>query len=264
MASTGTERITFDGRPAWRKSYGPPRRLLRMLLLRWVARALRLTPLLPPPAPLTGSSACATERAAIEHLHAIGVCAPDVLAASETELVLSDLGQTLSARCKAESDPARREDWIRRGFEAIGDLHRRDGHVSQAFARNLVCSGDAIGFIDLEENPLEAMPLPAAQARDLLLYVSSTARFIEHDRYAALLHDHMAGEAPAVRAEIVRVARRLRWLAPLARLGASRGRALAAALDVLARCAIVIAMLLLAGLGDEAVQAASYLLADHL
>lgn len=237
-----------------------------MLLLRWLARALRVQPLLPPLSPPCGVSACTAERAAVERLHALGVRVPQVLSAGATERVLSDLGQTLSACCEDESDPVRRELLIRRGFEAIGDLHRRDGHVSQAFARNLVCSDDAIGFIDLEDDPLAAMPLSAAQARDLLLYVYSTARFMDGDRprYATLLRDHTEGEAPAVRAEIVRVARRLCWLASIARLGASRGRALAAALDVLARCAIAIAMLLFAGLGDEAVQAANYLLLDHL
>lgn len=267
MADTRIERIAFNGSPAWCKQYAPKRRRLRLALLRWIACRLRLAALLPPPPAPSAEVACARERAAIERLHALGARAPQLLAVEANLLVLSDLGETLSARCKAEPDPARRKDWVRRGFEAIVDLHRRGGCLSQAFARNLVCSDEGIGFIDFEEDPLDTMPLPAAQARDVLLYVYSTARFMDGDRagYAALLQAHLAGESAAVRVETLRVARRLRWLAPLARLGASRSRALAAALDVLARCAVAIVVLLLAGLlGDALLQAAGLLLQDRL
>jgi tRNA A-37 threonylcarbamoyl transferase component Bud32 len=262
MAATDVERVEFDGQPAWRKRYRSTRSALRITLLRWVARRLRLTALLPPAA-LDAAAACATERAFIERLSALGARVPDLLAVGDTELVLSDLGQTLSARCKAQSDPLRREELLRQGFDALAELHARGGCLNQAFARNLVCGDDGIGFIDLEEDPLTVMPLPAAQARDVLMYVHSTARFMldAEPRYAALLNAHVAGEAADVQAEIGQVARRLRWLAPLARIGGRRARAVASALDVLARCAAVVLLVVLIGeLSDDVARAADYLL----
>jgi hypothetical protein len=234
MQAARTERVEFDGRPAWRKRYGAPERRRRIAALRWLARRLRLTPLLPP-APIGGIEACRTEQAMIARLAALGARVPEVLAAGPADLVLSDLGETLSARCKAEPDPAARAELLRLGFQALSDLHARGGHLSQAFARNLVLQGGQVGFIDLEEDPLTVMPLVAAQARDLLLYLHSTARFLPLADYARLLDRSVGDEPEAVRAELSRVARRLAWLRPLALLGGRRSRAVGQALAVLAR-----------------------------
>lgn len=248
MDQPRTERIRFKGRVAWRKRYGAPERRARMAALRWLARRLGASALIAPP-PLDPEQACRTEREMIARLDGLGVRVPEVLAIRPTELVLSDLGPTLAIRCKREPDPDRREALVRSGFDALRELHARGGYLSQAFARNMVATPEGIGFIDLEEDPCTAMPLPAAQARDVLLYVHSTARFLADrpERYAELLQAQVAEESPEVRAEISRVARRLRWLGPLAALGGERGRSLAQALRALASVGAVILWLLLFG-----------------
>jgi hypothetical protein len=234
MDAPRTERIEFAGRPAWRKRYGPAERQRRMAALRWLADRLQLTPLRPP-LPIGGEAACRTEQAMIARLAALGVRVPEVLASGPAELVLSDLGDTLSSRCKAEADPVLRAELLQRGFAALADLHRRGGYLSQAFARNLVADGGQVGFIDLEEDPLTVMPLVAAQARDLLFYVHSTARFLPIAAYAGLLDASICDEPEAVQAELRWVARRLAWLRPLALVGGRRSRAVGQALAVLAR-----------------------------
>jgi hypothetical protein len=229
------ERIEVDGAPAWRKSYGNPQRRARMALLRWLARRLGLNALIAP-VPLAATAACATEAGMIERLAGLGLRVPAILERGPTHLVLSDLGPTLALACKREPDPERRAALLRAGFEALLDLHRRGGYASQAVARNLTLSGEGVGFIDLEEDPALMMSLAAAQARDALLFVQSSARFLlDHPaRYSQLLRDYLAQESPAVRAEIGKTARRLHWLAWTAALGGARGRAFAMALSQLA------------------------------
>jgi hypothetical protein len=116
----------------------------------------------------------------------------------------------------------------------LRDLHARGGCVSQAFARNLTVAADGIGFIDLEQDPLTVMPLVSAQARDLLFFVHSTARFLPPPAYRALLEANLREEAADVVEEVHRVAQRLAWLAPLTRFGGSRAHAVGNAVRVLA------------------------------
>jgi hypothetical protein len=227
------EATTFDGAPAWRKRYGAEEHEFRLVALRMVARRFGLTPLLAPPT-LAGEAARRTEQGMIERLAALGVRVPRVLAAGPVELLLSHLGENLSGLCKRETDVAARTALLRRGFDALRDLHARGACVSQAFARNLTVSDDGIGFIDLEQDPLTVMPLVSAQARDLLFFVHSTARFLPPPAYRLLLADSLRNEATAVIDEVHRTARRLAWLTPLAALGGRRGRAVGAAVKVLA------------------------------
>ncbi len=236
MAEQRVDRIEVAGRTAWRKRYATPGRKLRLAALDAVARGLDLTPLRPPPA----ADPCATERAMIERLAALGAQVPEVLAAAPNELVLSDLGPTLSGLCKAESNLDRRESLLIAGLDGLADLHARGGHASQAFARNLTVNERGIGFIDLEQDPLTVMPLPAAQARDLLFYLHSTARFMAElpERYADLYVACLARTDRDVRHAVVRCARGVRWLTPMAALAGERSRALAVALRVLMRCAL--------------------------
>lgn len=236
MAEARVTREVHEGEVRWRKRYGPTERAVARALLRRYARWRGLPALVAPPA-LTAEQACATEAAMIARLRGLGAVVPEILASSERELLLSDLGPTLAVACRG-ADAESRERLLRHGFEALAGLHRRGGCLSQAFARNLTWREGVVGFIDLEEDPLLAMPLVAAQARDLLLYVQSTARFLAHDppRYERLLRAALADELPDVRREAARTARALGWLATLAQPFGTRARAVSLGLRQLAAC----------------------------
>lgn len=76
------------------------------------------------------------------------------------------------------------------------------------------------------------MSLPAAQARDVLFYAHSTARFLTDlpGEHARLLAEHLARESEQTRREVSRTARKLAWLAPIARPFGVRARAVGEAL----------------------------------
>jgi hypothetical protein len=211
MSAARIERIDVDGVRAWRKRYGYEPRRLRLGLLRRLVDALGIEPLRPPPV-LPAAMARETEIRMIRELSAIGCRVPALLAEEAEAIVIADLGRTLASACKAEKNPDERQRLIRAGFDALGGR---------------------IGFIDLDQDPSTVMSTAAAQARDLLLYVYSTARFLAGDsaRYAHLLDTHLRRESPAVRDCVERAIVALAWLAPLARVS---GRELGAMARVIA------------------------------
>ena len=238
MALTRVARAETPHGVAWRKTYAEGGRGTRIALLRGVARLLGTAPLLAP-LPQSAEQACATEAAMIRRLAALGAHVPTILAAGPRELLLSDLGPTLATTCRRERDPQARHALVAAGLDALSALHAAGGHVSQAFARNLTLRDGRIGFIDLEEDPATMMPRAAAQARDLILYAHSTARFLVDvpGAHARLLADALQREPADVRVQVAITARRLAWLAPLARPFGARSRAVADALRSLREAA---------------------------
>jgi len=228
------QRDMRDGRVVWIKRYSDNTRHLRMAMLRRLARYLGVNALLAP-VPLDAETACATERRMIERLHAVGVLVPDIIDAGPRQLVLSDLGLTLAGQCRDAKSSEQIAALLEAGFAAVADLHHRGGYVSQAFARNLTFRDGLVGFIDLEEDPATAMPLVAAQARDTLLYVHSTARFLRQDlpRYRQLLSRHLQSESAELRRELFYTVGKLSRLPPLARPFGERARGVAVALELL-------------------------------
>ena len=236
MPSTRIQKETRAGRAVWVKSHGRSDARWRLSLLRLFARATGIAALLPPPAQ-EAAEAGRTEQEMIERLAALGVRVPEIIEAGEQGLVLSDLGPTLASRCRNADSPEEREALVESGMAAISDLHARGGHASQAFARNLTVDAQGVGFIDLEEDPSRVMPLPAAQARDWLFFVHSTARYLreEPQRYLSLLVPRLRAEPQAVRVEIMRAARAMSWLAMFAMPFGHRAHQAAVAVQILAR-----------------------------
>lgn len=236
MAATRVQRESWQGQVAWRKTFADGGHRRRVAALRWVARHLGANALLAP-IPLSPELACRTEQAMINRLAALGANVPPLLAVGDRELLLGDLGPTLALACRTEPDAGKRYLMVQLGLDALAGLHASGGYLSQAFARNITLLDGRIGFIDLEQDPCTIMSLPAAQARDLLFYAHSTARFLcdlpgEHAR---LLHVHLARETPEMRREVARTASALSWLAPLALLFGRRSRDVAESLASLAR-----------------------------
>lgn len=231
MADTRVSKVDQSGRIAWRKTYSEGGRGVRIALLRGVARLLGTPPLLAPH-PQRPEDACRTEQAMIRRLAALGANVPVILSAGPRELLLSDLGPTLATSCRRERDPAARRALVAAGLDALATLHGDGGWLSQAFARNMTWRDGRVGFIDLEEDPATMMPPAAAQARDVLFFAHSTARFLADmpGAHAALLAAHLSRESPTVRAHVAHTARRLAWLAPVVRPFGARSRAVGDAL----------------------------------
>lgn len=215
--------VKVDGARAWRKTYDRGGRPVRLAALRAVVRVLDLPPLLPPPY-RSGEAAKQTEKERIQELDALGVSVPRILDEGSDELLLSDLGPTLSSQLReARGKPQRSDALVSSAVAAIGDAHRRGGYLSQAWPRNLTVHRGGIGFLDFEEDPREVMSLADAQARDWLLFAYGTMRYYRERPRAleALLRGALHDAQDQTLSGMADVATRLQ---PLARGAARFGR----------------------------------------
>lgn len=208
--------IDLDGERSWLKTYpdGSSRRL-SLALLDLVARYLGIG-LLRPPAHHGGQAAKSIEARRLRELRAQGIRVPEIVYEDPFALGLSDIGPTLASRLReAHADPAGIDALTRAAIAAITDAHRAGAYFGQLVPRNITVDGEAIGFLDFEEEPLEVMTLDQAQARDWLLFAFGTARYYD-DRVAAfveLLTQGFEQESPKIVALVVDAATRLLRLA---------------------------------------------------
>lgn len=205
------------------KGQRAPRPPWRHQMLNALAALARL-PLLRA-APAHGSArAQQIEVARLRQLAAAGVAVPQVLHVEADFFVQSYVGdQRLDALLQLPDAAL----WWQRGLRALVELHGQGQYLSQAFARNFIARGDGLVMIDFEDDPLEVLPLPQAQARDWLTYLHSSARALRLHSAAqqaaatATLRAELARESAPVRALVADTARRLRWVQ---RLKAGDGR----------------------------------------
>lgn len=175
-------------------------------------------PLLKPvPAP-GGREAQATEVRRLQALAAAGVQVPEVLHHGDRFIVLRKIaGEPLQQRFVGTPRVALQA--FAMGLEGLQDLHRRQQYLSQAFARNILVQGQTLWFIDFEDDPLQAMDLADAQARDLLAFLLS-AVWVSRAPRTGLMATWTAAStqsSPEVMARVRRAVAGLAWLRHLPR-----------------------------------------------
>ena len=224
-------RMDVLGRKAWLKVYVEDERRFKLGVLDLAARLLGVRALRPPPH-WGGARACATERKRLEELAAIGTRVPEVLGHGSQALLIGDIGVTLKSRLH-ETDAAGQAQLIERAVLALAQVHARGGHIGQPYARNLTVTDDGgIGFLDLEEDPLDNMTLAQAQVRDWLVFAAGTSRYFANPaaEFSALLRPVLQAAPAPVRDELARTVRRLRIVERIAGRMGERARRIAGAL----------------------------------
>lgn len=222
----GVESIVVAGRGAWLKAYsGGDSRKLGLGILDAIARGLDIEALRPPPHP-GGGEAKEIEARRLAELGAQGVRVPDVLGEGETTLLLSDLGDTFAGRLRAAAGDSARIDALTAAVvDAIAAAHARGAYFGQPLPRNITFDdAGRVGFLDFEEDPLDVMSLPQAQARDWLMFAFGMAKY--YDGRTEVLADMLSRVLklqPEVAAHAGRVGRlqgfaqRIQWLGRSAR-----------------------------------------------
>ncbi|ENO77383.1 hypothetical protein B447_15701 [Thauera sp. 27] len=217
----------FGGERVWVKKAGPRNPRWRYMLMGLLSRALGLGVLSPVPN-FGGADAINTEVRRLQTLAAQGVFVPEVLAWSDTGLMLKDLGSTGEPGLSLQQEMATAMDvsaclaLFDEGLAALADLHRRGGYLSQGFARNMVRAANGrIAFIDFEDDPGRALGLAQCQARDWLCYLHSTALILDQrellEAAAPRVRAALAAVDADIRAQVLRTAGRLAWLRHLPR-----------------------------------------------
>jgi len=198
------------------------RRLSQALLLRWLVK--RVTGQALPMRTLLLSDAASSvgyEGRRLASLAMTGVRVPRVVHRGAGYLLLEHCGETVATLLEGWSAETRQPE-LRRLADELGAFHRAGQWHGAAQIKNLTIRGGQTFRIDFEENFGELVPLPAAQALDVVLFVNSVSlagpifeaearvllpRLV--DAYFAANPDPQVREA---------LARALPWVAALARL----------------------------------------------
>jgi hypothetical protein len=113
-----------------------------------------------------------------------------------------------------DADDAGRDRLVKAAMATLADAHARGAYLGQPLPRNMTWDGENVGFLDFEEDPLEVMDLPTAQARDWLMFGYGVAKYYDHrgEVLQDLLIEAMrAGPAGCWRRPFSPCTRPLRW-----------------------------------------------------
>ncbi len=164
------ERVDLSFGAVWIKRYGTERPPVWTKAQTALANLFR-QPFLRPSPYLDSKGMIAREIRRIRAFAERGVPVPDVLYSSGSALVLSDVAPTVTARLDVlrDEDPVAHDDLLVACAAHLGALHARRLCHGRPHPRDFFIAGEAIGFMDFEEEPEAAMPLATAQARDVWL-----------------------------------------------------------------------------------------------
>jgi tRNA A-37 threonylcarbamoyl transferase component Bud32 len=223
-ASRRTLRAEHAGRSIWIKQKTPSKSGPWHAAQRGIALCLRY-PILRATVS-SGEASCRREAARLREFKAGGWHVPEVLAVNDDMLIMSDLGPSLKAFLDKTPDPETRLTVLRTAAGTLARLHQGGLVHGRPYLRDMTWDGTQIGFLDLEENPATVMPLEAAQARDVWIFLSSACRFAQagEDKYAydksvidLLFREYCRRARPAVLEELrtfVRLLKPLRLVSP--------------------------------------------------
>lgn len=201
----------------WLKKQAPARGYWRYKALNLFSRLAGI-PLIKSVPQYGGQTALNTEARRITSLASKGIVVPELLIQQPGFLLLSHLGDSLIIQFKdPNTSQGRKRALLTACLQAINSVHQKNQHLSQAFVRNMVQVSEEpliIGFIDFEDDPKTVMSLPEAQARDLLLFVDSVARFFLQDRvyFQQAITRFLAGHDPQMVRTLKETTNKLQWV----------------------------------------------------
>ena len=212
--------ISETGESYWLKKSAPARGVFRYHALNLFSKILR-TPILKAVPQLGGQTALKTEIQRIEQLKSGGIMVPEICATASDWILIKDLGTSIIDDMKTNrSDQKRMRKLFSICLSSIKKAHLSGQYMSQCFVRNMLMINEdkgEVGFIDFEDDPLSVLSLKQAQARDLMLFINSTARFFVKDSeyFKKEIHGFLDGHNPEVIAHIKSTNKSLLWITKL-------------------------------------------------
>lgn len=210
--------LEWGGQRLWIKRAIPAKHRFFHHIQRLGAMVLgRYIPLLYPSVCTGGQEALRAEAARLDRLgRCPGVRVPTLVGQGEGWLAFGDGGMPLSVVFDNPQTPDR-EVLILKAVHTVVAVHRGGMCLGSGRFRDLLFDGDHITCIDGEEDPSLFMPLAAAQARDVILFLLSSLRHYSTDFtiLGRVVHEFQTQEAPDILREIAKVRRVLFLMAPL-------------------------------------------------
>lgn len=135
-----------------------------------------------------GQSALNSEISRLELFHDNGIHVPQVLYRTDTQIIMTDAGVILQRVLKGEMDAKRQHELLQQAALTLADIHKKQLFHGRPYMKDFVYVAETgtMGFIDLEEDPLQVMNAEEAQARDIWVFLAGVSSYM-HDEPERLL-----------------------------------------------------------------------------
>jgi tRNA A-37 threonylcarbamoyl transferase component Bud32 len=197
--SRRVQRLELSSGVVWIKQQGTETPSWWISLQRFFSRLLPYAFLRPSPI-LKPAAMMQRELNRLRLFSKMGFAVPQVIYASDTAMVLADVGPTISAKLKGlkRTAPDAHDAMLIKCAAALGGLHAAGLCHGRPHVRDFFeCHGE-VGFMDFEEEPQAVMPLATAQARDVwLLFLLVTTKAVSKEKTCDEAYRAWASCAPA-------------------------------------------------------------------
>jgi hypothetical protein len=173
-----------------------------------------------PSPPEVGAAASHGEAQRIRQFEASGMDVPELLYEGTGMLVLGDCGPTVEARLRGfrkAGDAAAHDELLVAMARSMGAAHAAGLVHGRPHPRDMFVRQGRVGFMDFEQNPLRAMSLVRAQARDALFLFGFVCDLAMEPETPGRAWDIWASQAP-VEARM-QLGRTLKGMKPLMAAG---------------------------------------------
>ncbi len=160
-----------------------------------------------------GAQSQSIEITRLHELRKAGVPVPDVLHVTPDYFVMRYLGRECLGSLINAGHPQAFALW-RETCAHLHAVHAAGQYISQCFGRNVIVGEHVHGFIDFEDDPLEAFTLVQAQVRDWMIFFHSTLGMLKIPRAQLdeAVAQVLAAERADIRAELHKLALSIGWL----------------------------------------------------
>ncbi|HPD82840.1 MAG: RIO1 family regulatory kinase/ATPase [Alphaproteobacteria bacterium] len=167
---------TVDGRRVWVKKASPSKKTFWHVLQGVISKLVH-QPILTPTVIDGAAQAFIAEIQKMRSFREKGISVPEIHAANDTIMVMSDLGECLEHLLNQNKEPVYQKEILEKAITALANLHKKGLVHGKPYVRDMTLVNNEIGFLDLEENPQHFMSLAQAQARDVWLFLSFVAKY---------------------------------------------------------------------------------------
>lgn len=215
--SARVQSVEHDGQRLWVKTIKQSKRKIGhrfQKFLSWIVplAMLRVT------VNTGGISALKAEISRLETFRSNGINVPEVLYHTDTQFIMRDIGSTLENVLADKSDDPSQHAIMEKAAQLLAELHKKNLFHGRPYMKDFAHDSKTglMGFIDLEEDPLQVMKPAEAQARDVWLFLSSLSSYMPNDpdrllSYFKIYQSHAPSGFEKSLREFVRFLRPLSW-----------------------------------------------------
>ena len=174
---------TWQGQTIWLKKFTKKKRLGFMKIRDGMAK-LNQNPLYFS-TEARDNSQISGEVKRLKLLQARGINVPEVLVHSDSWFVMTDKGDSLRHLLHSNSlSESERLTLLTQAVKALAQLHSAGMWHGRPVLRDLMWDGNAIAFVDFEEDVGSKLSLQQCQVRDILIFLHNVTRYSQFSKWS--------------------------------------------------------------------------------